>query len=122
MPREPDINEMAFRSMKPTLDQEYPRGRFVAFHGGKVVADAGSFSDLLSQLTKKGVAAQESFVVQAGVDYPERGFVWWTMPVLNPSASEADLAGARARTKRQDFWPRPKNNESDSLLTASGAP
>ncbi len=68
-------NHAAFRSLKPTIDQTYPRGRYIAIDGGRIVADAGSFTELTDVLKATGKDSPEVLVVQAGVDYPEYAFI-----------------------------------------------
>jgi hypothetical protein len=68
-PRE--INQAAFRNLKPRIDQEYSHGRFVAIDGGQIVADAADIRALLKFLTAKGLNTQDVLVVQAGYAYPE---------------------------------------------------
>jgi hypothetical protein len=65
------INETAYRNLKPMIDSKYPKGRFVAIHGGAVVADARTLDELLAALTSLGKDPKESLAVQAGVDYPD---------------------------------------------------
>src|SRR5262245_2336627 len=42
LPEEERLNQLAYRELRPTIDQTYPRGQFVAIHSGQVVADARS--------------------------------------------------------------------------------
>ena len=67
-------NQAAFRRLKPTIDRNYPHGRFVAIDGGQVVADAATLDELLAALAALGKDPKEGLAVQAGVEYPE--FVW----------------------------------------------
>lgn len=64
-------NQTAFRRLKSTIDQMYPKGQFLAIHGGQIVADAATLDELLAALAAQGKAPHESLAVQAGVDYPE---------------------------------------------------
>jgi len=64
-------NEVAYRQLKPTIDQQYPPGRFVAIHEGRIVGDAASFRELDEALTTKGLTSRDILVVQAGIDYPD---------------------------------------------------
>ena len=66
-----EVNQSAFRKLKPNIDQSFPYGRFVAIDGGQIVADAGEFGELTRQLAAAGRNAREVLVVQAGYDYPE---------------------------------------------------
>ena len=68
--RERAPNEIAYRKLKPEIDRTYPKGRFVAFHNQKIVADATTFDELLAKVTTQGVNPKEGLVVQAGFDYP----------------------------------------------------
>jgi hypothetical protein len=71
-------NEAAYRRLKPTIDQSYPPGRFVAIDGGQIVADAATLDELLAALTALGKDPKEGLAVQAGVEYPE--FAWILLP------------------------------------------
>ncbi len=64
-------NQAAFRRLKPTIDQTYPHGRFVAIDGGQVIADAASLDDLGAALQAVGKDSPDVLVFQAGVAYPE---------------------------------------------------
>jgi hypothetical protein len=66
-----DMNEKAFRSLKPHIDQAFPAGRFVAIDEGRIVGDAATFEDLHSKLDRLGKTSKDVLVVQAGVSYPE---------------------------------------------------
>jgi hypothetical protein len=68
-------NEAAYRFMKLTVDNAYPEGRFVAFHGGQIVADAPNLDELFTLLGQAGISAQESLVVQAGGEYPAKAVI-----------------------------------------------
>ncbi len=68
---ERQLNEAAYRQLKPTIDQQYPPGRFVAIHRGRIVDDAASFRELDEALTAKGFTSRDILVVQAGIDYPD---------------------------------------------------
>jgi hypothetical protein len=72
---EREQNQAAFRRLKPLIDQTYPQGRFLAIHGGAIVADAASFDALTTLLRARGQDPKESLVVQAGVDYPETAVI-----------------------------------------------
>jgi hypothetical protein len=64
-------NEAAYERLKPSIDQTYPAGRFVAIHEGRIVGDAASFVELDRMLTANGLTSPEILVIQAGVDYPD---------------------------------------------------
>ena len=68
---ERDLNQTAFRRLKPDIDRTYPVGRFVAIHHGKVVADAATFEELDDVLNASGLTSRSILVIQAGVEYPE---------------------------------------------------
>jgi hypothetical protein len=74
-PIELDEDEAAYQRLKPSIDKDYPASRFVAIHGGKIVGDAASFEELLKALRRDGYEPKDSFVVEAGVDYPEYGVI-----------------------------------------------
>jgi hypothetical protein len=69
--QERQLNQAAYRQLAGIIQQNYPRGRFVAISGGKIVADAACFEDLDSLLQRMGLESSEVLVVQAGVEYPE---------------------------------------------------
>jgi hypothetical protein len=64
-------NQEAYRRLKAEIGRDYPLGRFVAIHDGRIAADAADLEELDALLKAAGVAPRESLVVQAGVDYPE---------------------------------------------------
>jgi hypothetical protein len=66
-----EINQAAFRRLKPTIDRSYPHGRFVAIDSGAIVADAVQFDELTRQLSAMGRNARDVLIVQAGHDYPD---------------------------------------------------
>jgi hypothetical protein len=72
--RETDVNQLAYRRLKPEIDQKYPRGHFVGIDEGKVVADAPSFEELDARLNSMGKPSNDVLVVQAGDETPE--FAW----------------------------------------------
>lgn len=73
------LDEAAYRRLKPSIDRTYPHGRFVAVDGGRVVADAASFRELESALAAGGYDARDVLVVQAGEEmHPETGVIFFT--------------------------------------------
>ncbi|MBL8794388.1 MAG: hypothetical protein JNM56_10820 [Planctomycetia bacterium] len=66
-----EINQTAFRQLKPAIDQNYPYGRFVAIDGGQIVADSADIMDLQRILAARVNDTREVLVVQAGHEYPE---------------------------------------------------
>jgi hypothetical protein len=71
-----ELNQAAFRKLKPTIDKTYPPGRFVALYGGEVIGDAATFQELHDSLTARGfVDPEEVLVLQAGVEYPEFAYI-----------------------------------------------
>jgi hypothetical protein len=64
-------NQAAYRRLQPTIDRAYPRGRFLAIHGQRVVADAATLGELLAALAAREINPHEALAVQAGVEYPE---------------------------------------------------
>ena len=73
--QERERNHTAFRKLKPTIDQAYPRGQYVAIGEGMIVADAESFEELSTELEAIGRNVKETLVVQAGIEYPETGII-----------------------------------------------
>jgi hypothetical protein len=68
-------NRRAYRRLKPTIDRDYPTGRFVAIAGGKIAGDAARFEELDRMLDEMGLGPEEALVVQAGVDQLESGII-----------------------------------------------
>jgi hypothetical protein len=66
---EPD--EAAYLRMKRTISKNYPPGRLIAIHHGRIVADAERFQELKKALQQMGIDPAQSFVVEAGMDYPQ---------------------------------------------------
>jgi hypothetical protein len=66
-----DINQTAFRQLKPSIDRNYPYGRFVAIDGGQIVADSADIVDLQRVLAARVNDTREVLVVQAGHEYPD---------------------------------------------------
>ena len=56
-------NEAAFRQMNDFIEKTYPRGRFLAISGGKIIAGAVNFEGLNSLLLKMGNNSPEVLVV-----------------------------------------------------------
>lgn len=69
-------NQSAFRQLSGFIEQTYPRGRYLAIAGGKIIADAASFDELDSVLKTAGQDSVEVLVVQAGVEYPESAVIY----------------------------------------------
>lgn len=63
-----DLNQAAYLQLKDKIDTTYPKDRFVAIHGGRIVADAESFEAMLDRLQQLGVKSPEAMVVRAGDD------------------------------------------------------
>lgn len=66
---EHERNEAAFRRLKPMIDGAYPVARFVAIHGGRIVADAENLAALRERLAALSIPPREALVVRAGVEY-----------------------------------------------------
>jgi hypothetical protein len=67
--------QAAFRKLKPAIDQTYPQGWFVALEGDQIIADAPSFEKLTEVLVGLGKKPAETFMVQAGVEYPQTAII-----------------------------------------------
>jgi hypothetical protein len=76
MTQQRGLNHTAYQGLKATINRTYPRGRFVALHGGQIVADAADFGELGAMLIAQGKNPAEALVVQAGVDYPETAVIF----------------------------------------------
>lgn len=70
-----DVNEVAYQQLKETIEATYPKGRFVAIHEGRIVADAATFEEIDRRLNQMGIPNPEGMVVQVGLDYPENGII-----------------------------------------------
>lgn len=73
---EHDRNEAAFWREKDELARRYPSGWFVAYSGGKVVADARTFQALYNELIRQGRDPVQVLAVQAGVDYLQEAVIF----------------------------------------------
>ena len=71
-----EANQLAFRKLKPTIDQRYPSGRFVAIDDGDIVADGWDFKSLSEDLRQRGKRPENVLIVQAGIDYPEEAVIF----------------------------------------------
>src|SRR5262249_6435282 len=80
LPPQERLNQLAYRTLRPTIDQTYARGQFVAIHSGQVVADAPSLAALFRRLGELGIGPKESLVAQAGNETPEYGVTWMQGP------------------------------------------
>jgi hypothetical protein len=63
---ESEINQAAYLRLKDKIDSTYPKDRFVAIHGGQIVADAESFEVIRSRLDALGLQSRNVLVVQSG--------------------------------------------------------
>lgn len=69
---EHELNQRAYGKLKATIARTYPRGRFVAIHAGKVVADAENFDLLEEELARLKTDPRRTLIVQAGEIVPEK--------------------------------------------------
>jgi len=67
----PDKNQAAFWRLKPELDARYPKGRYVAFHDGEIIADAATYEELDAVLAPRRLPKQTYLIIRAGLQYPE---------------------------------------------------
>jgi hypothetical protein len=74
-PDERELNQTAYRRLKEEIDRTYPRGRFVALAGGRIVGDAAGFKELDAVLDAEGLDSPDVLVVQSGADYPESSVI-----------------------------------------------
>jgi hypothetical protein len=72
---ESKLNDAAFRRMEDSLAKTYPRGQFVAFMSGEIVADAADFDELQAKLKAAGKDPYQAFIVQAGHSYPKKAVI-----------------------------------------------
>ena len=64
-------NNVAYRRLKETIDQTYPKGWFVGIADDQVVEAAANFEDLESLLRARGKDPRTVLVVEAGVTLPD---------------------------------------------------
>jgi hypothetical protein len=64
-------DELAYRGLKPEIDQQYPQGWYVGVADGRVVAASEDFRDLVKTLKAEGRDPRQVLVVEAGVTYPD---------------------------------------------------
>jgi hypothetical protein len=60
------VNQAAYDLLKEEIDKSYPKGRFIALGGGRIIADAENFETMLSRLPELGWNPRDVMVVQAG--------------------------------------------------------
>lgn len=65
------VNQAAYKRLRGEIDLNYPKGRFIGFADGKVVADAESFEAIDTKLNELGFEPLKTMVVVAGDDMPE---------------------------------------------------
>ena len=73
---ERELNQTAYRRLKEEIDRTYPRGRFVALAGGRIVGDAAGFKELDAALDAQGLYSPDVLVIQSGADYPESSVIF----------------------------------------------
>ena len=64
-------NHAAYWRDKDKLAKQYPHGWFLAYSGGKIIADAADFDALHENLLAQGKNSPDILVVEAGVEYPK---------------------------------------------------
>ena len=60
------VNLAAYSLLKEQIEAAYPRGRFVAIAGGRIVADDANLEALFDRLKGMGLNPRESLVEQVG--------------------------------------------------------
>jgi hypothetical protein len=71
-------NVEAYLAQKGTIDQTYPKGRFVGIYEGRIVADGATLDELLASIRALGLDPRAALTVQAGDDYPRpKGLIFW---------------------------------------------
>jgi len=73
--QEQQLNQRAYRRLKKKIDQTHLAGQYVAIVRGKVVADAPTFRELIAKLAPIEGDPDRRFVIQAGVEYPEKEII-----------------------------------------------
>ena len=64
-------NADAYRRLKRSIDQDYPRGWFVAVADDQVIGAAADFHALEAAVRTTGKDPREVLIVEAGATYPE---------------------------------------------------
>ena len=65
------LNQAAYKRLRSEIDSNYPKGRFVGFADGKIVADAESYEAIDEKLNAMGFEPLKTMVVIAGDEMPE---------------------------------------------------
>ena len=60
------VNQAAYKRLRGEIDSNYPKGRFVGFADGKIVADADTFDAIDAKLDALGLEPLATMVVQVG--------------------------------------------------------
>lgn len=71
-------NHATYQKLKATIDQSYPKGRFIAIDQGQIVANAADIAELERVLLARTTDPRNVLVVQAGYDYPEYVHIFLT--------------------------------------------
>lgn len=66
-----ELNNAAFRRLKPEIDARYPAGHWVALEHGQIIANAPSYEELTELLASLGKDRPDIFVARARGYYPE---------------------------------------------------
>ena len=64
-------HDPAYRRVKSTVDNQYPRGWFVAVANDRVLAAAADFHTVEEQLRARAIDPGGVRVIESGVEYPE---------------------------------------------------
>jgi hypothetical protein len=64
-------NQAAYRQLRDTITQTYPKGRFIAIWDGRVVADAATVREMRPLLQAQELDPREALVVEVGVVLPD---------------------------------------------------
>lgn len=68
---ENEVNQAAYKRLRTELDSKYPKGQFVGFHNGEIVADGESYDAIDRKLNALGFEPLKTMVVIAGDEMPE---------------------------------------------------
>lgn len=73
---EETLNLAAYERTKSELAAKYPKGHFVGFSSGKVVADGTNLDDLIAKLRALGLDPRHVLAVQAGIEIPRYAIIF----------------------------------------------
>jgi len=70
-----DKNMAAWWAMQPAVEEKYPKGHFLAFYEGEVVADAVTFDEVLAALQAIDPDRHKGMIARVGIDVPQEAII-----------------------------------------------